>query len=48
MIEFIINNREITSGTSDDALQTMKLVYKIYHADKKWQQTYNIKNPEAE
>jgi predicted dehydrogenase len=44
----IINNRKITSGTSDDALQTMKLVYKIYHADKKWQQTYNIENPEVE
>jgi predicted dehydrogenase len=43
----IVNNRKITSGTSDDALQTMKLVYKIYHADKKWQQTYNIENPEA-
>ena len=41
----ILNNRKITSGTSDDALQTMKLVYKIYHADKKWQKTYNIKNP---
>ena len=42
----ILNNRKITNGTSDDALQTMKLVYKIYHADKKWQQNYNIKNPD--
>jgi len=42
----IINNRKITSGTSDDALQTMKLVYKIYHADKKWQKTYNFENQE--
>jgi predicted dehydrogenase len=41
----ILNNKEITSGTSDDALQTMKLVYKIYYADKKWRQTYSIKNP---
>jgi predicted dehydrogenase len=47
-VDCIINNRKITSGTSDDALQTMKLVYKIYHADKKWQQTYNIENPETE
>ena len=44
----ILNNIKITSGTSNDALQTMKLVYKIYYADKKWQQTYNIENPEAE
>jgi predicted dehydrogenase len=44
----IQNNRKITSGTSDDALQTMKLVYKIYHADKKWQQIHNIENIEDE
>jgi len=43
--ESILNNRKITGGTSDDALLTMKLVYKIYHADQKWQQTYNIENP---
>ena len=42
----ILNDKKISSGTSDDALQTMKLVYKIYHADEKWQQTYNIENPE--
>jgi predicted dehydrogenase len=42
----ILNNKKISSGTSDDALQTMKLVYKIYFADKKWQQTYDIENPE--
>jgi len=47
-VDCILNDREITSGTSAEALLTMKLVYQIYHADKKWQQTYNIKNPEAE
>jgi len=41
----IINNIKVYNGTSNDALQTMKLVYKIYYADKKWRQTYNIKNP---
>jgi predicted dehydrogenase len=41
----ILNNRKITNGSSYDALQTMKLVYKIYYADKKWRQNYNIKNP---
>jgi len=41
----IIKNRPITSGTSNDALQTMKLVYKIYYADKKWRRIYDIKNP---
>ena len=43
--ECILNNREISSGNSYDALQTMKLVYKIYFSDKKWQKSYNIKDP---
>jgi predicted dehydrogenase len=42
----VINDKKITTGTSNDALQTMKLVYKIYYADEKWRQIYNIKNPE--
>ena len=42
----ILNNRKITSGTAYDALQTMKLVYKIYHSDPVWKQTYNISNPD--
>jgi len=42
----IINNKEVISGNSNDALQTMKLVYKIYYADEKWQKTYSIDNPE--
>jgi len=28
--------------------ESKKMVYKIYYADKKWQQTYNIKNPDIE
>ncbi len=42
----ILNDRPIQSGSSDDALRTMKLVYKIYHADPLWQRTYNISNPD--
>ena len=42
----ILNDGKIRNGTSNDALQTMKLVYKIYHADKKWQQAYDIKDQE--
>ena len=44
--ECILNDKKITSGNSYDALQTMKLVYSIYYADKKWQQNKNIMNPE--
>lgn len=43
----IINNKPITSGSSDDALQTMRLVYRIYFADPKWRAAYNIPNPDA-
>lgn len=42
----VINNTPIISGTSIDALETMKLVYKIYYNDSKWRDQFNIKNPE--
>lgn len=42
----IINDRPILSGSSDDALKTMKLVYKIYYADPLWRQAYNISSPD--
>jgi predicted dehydrogenase len=35
----------VPSGTSDDALQTMRLVYAIYHADQRWRNRYNIPDP---
>ncbi len=43
----IINNRSIVSGTSDDALQTMKLVYKVYYSDQLWREKYDIPNPDS-
>lgn len=42
----ILNNKPILSGTSEDALQTMQLVFKIYYADTSWRRTYDIPNPE--
>jgi len=42
----VINNTPIISGTSKDALETMKLVYKIYYNDAEWRGQFNIKNPE--
>ncbi len=42
----IINGKKISNGTSNDALETMKLVYKIYHSDPIWREKYNIKDPE--
>lgn len=43
----IICDKPIISGSSDDALQTMKLVYRIYYADPEWRAAYNIQNPDV-
>jgi len=42
----ILNNRPILSGSSVDALNTMKLVYKIYYADPIWRGKFSIANPD--
>ena len=39
----IIHDKDIESGTSDDALKTMELVYKIYFADKSWREQFDIR-----
>jgi len=44
--ECVRTDQPIESGSSIDALNTMKLVYKIYHADPEWRQTYSIANPD--
>lgn len=41
----ILNNEIILNGTSKDALNTIKLVYMIYYADKNWREKYNISDP---
>lgn len=45
-VDCIITGRPVESGSSLDALNTMKLVYRIYHADPVWRQTYSIPNPD--
>ncbi len=37
----------VQSGTSDDALRTMQLVFKIYHADRRWREAHDIKDPDG-
>ncbi len=44
----IIDDTPIQSGSSLDALKTMKLVYKIYYADSIWRETYDIKDPDSQ
>ena len=46
-IDCIMNNKQIINGNSDDALQTMKLVFKIYYADPSWREKYDIPNPDG-
>ena len=41
--EAILNKAPITSGSSEDALKTMELVYKIYSSDKEWKDKWDIK-----
>jgi predicted dehydrogenase len=43
----ILNDIPVQSGTSDDALRTMQLVFKIYYADSNWRKTYDIPNPDS-
>jgi predicted dehydrogenase len=42
----IINGNNIKAGTSEDALNTMRHVYRIYYADPEWRNTFNIDNPD--
>ena len=42
----IVTDEPIKCGSSLDALNTMKLVYKIYHADPSWRKSYSINNPD--
>jgi predicted dehydrogenase len=44
----IVSGRPLRSGTSDDALRTMQLVFKIYYADSTWRKTYDIPNPDIQ
>jgi len=40
--EAVVNDQPIKTGTSQDALMTMELVYKIYCSDQEWKRKFNI------
>ncbi len=42
----IVHGAAIQSGSSNDALETMKLVYRIYCADEGWKKRYNLSSPD--
>jgi len=43
--EAVLGDKPVQSGTSDDALRTMQLVYRIYFSDPQWRQRYQISEP---
>lgn len=43
----VLEDASIGSGSSEDAYQTMRLVYKIYFADPAWRSAYNIPDPDT-
>jgi len=44
----IVDGIPIGSGTSADALETMRLVYRIYWADPEWREAFGVPSPEPE
>lgn len=47
-LTYITTDSAVVSGSSNDALNTMKLVYKIYYADREWREAYAIENPDSQ
>lgn len=43
----VLHNKKIINGKSEDALATMKLVYRIYTADPEWSNKFSIKVPDG-
>ncbi|MDC6457739.1 Gfo/Idh/MocA family oxidoreductase [Alphaproteobacteria bacterium] len=45
-VDAVIGDKHISSGSPNDALETMKLVYRIYYSDPTWRKAYTISNPD--
>lgn len=45
-VDSINSGKKPLNGSSEDALATMKLVYRIYYADPKWREAYKIQCPD--
>jgi predicted dehydrogenase len=43
----VIEDKKVSSGNSLAALNTMKTVYRIYHADPVWRRKFNIEDPDG-
>ncbi len=42
----ILGNKKIKQGGSQEALETMRTVYRVYYADQAWRRRWNIPNPD--
>ena len=42
----ILDGRPVENGSSADALETMRLVFRIYHADPEWRDAHGIADPD--
>ena len=41
-LQYILTGETVEKGSSDEALKTMQLIFKIYHSDELWRNTYSI------
>lgn len=41
--DVIVNNKQVESGTSTDALKVMELVFEVYCADSRWRDEFSIR-----
>ena len=46
--KYILDDQAVLSGSPKDALETMKLLYKIYYSDSEWKKLYDIENPDMD
>ena len=42
----VTSDLSVDSGSSEDAIRTLALVYEIYYQDKGWRNRFNIANPQ--
>ncbi len=40
--DIVVQGKPVENGNSTDALKVMEMVFKIYNADNRWRETYNI------
>jgi len=45
--KLIVQDKPVENGKSSDALEVMKMVYRIYYADPLWRDKYKINNPDS-